>query len=73
MMFEGIGITLPGRAGPGIAEAGVRAELKWPVVDLKTPFERATGLDVELENAANACVLSEVWFGKREGSGTWWW
>ena len=25
-------------------------------------IEKATGLDVELENAANACVLAAVWF-----------
>src|SRR5207244_3899147 len=35
--------------------------------NLKSPIERATGLDVEFENAANACALAEVWFGKTEG------
>ncbi|MGO9093763.1 MAG: ROK family protein [Bryobacteraceae bacterium] len=66
-MFEGIGITLPGRLDQESRKLVFAPNLKWPVVDLKTPFERATGLDVELENAANACVLSEVWFGEREG------
>jgi predicted NBD/HSP70 family sugar kinase len=66
-MFEGIGITLPGRLDRESRKLVFAPNLKWPVVDLKTPFERATGLDVELENAANACVLSEVWFGEREG------
>jgi predicted NBD/HSP70 family sugar kinase len=28
--------------------------------------EKATGLDVELENAANACVLAAVWFDHME-------
>jgi predicted NBD/HSP70 family sugar kinase len=31
-------------------------------VDIRTPVAEATGLDVELENAANACVLAAVWF-----------
>jgi len=66
-IFEGIGITLPGRLDQESRKLVFAPNLKWPVVDLKTPFERATGLDVELENAANACVLSEVWFGEREG------
>src|SRR5262245_64119319 len=31
-------------------------------------MEQATGLQVELENAANACALAEFWFGpRREG------
>jgi predicted NBD/HSP70 family sugar kinase len=33
---------------------------------LKEPLEQATGMRVELENAANACVLTEVWFGNLE-------
>ena len=38
--------------------------LGWPSFDLKTPLEKATGLPVELENAANACALAELWFGQ---------
>jgi predicted NBD/HSP70 family sugar kinase len=40
--------------------------LKWPEFDLKTPIEEETGMQVEMENAANACVLAEVWFGHGE-------
>jgi transcriptional regulator of PTS gene len=36
-------------------------------VDLKGPLERATGLPVSVENAANACALSEVWSGPLAG------
>jgi predicted NBD/HSP70 family sugar kinase len=64
--FEGIGISLPGRIDP-VSHALVFApNLRWPIVDLKGPLERATGLEVELENAANACALSEMWFGSGE-------
>jgi predicted NBD/HSP70 family sugar kinase len=38
--------------------------LGWGDFDLKTPLEEATGLPVELENAANACALAEIWFGR---------
>lgn len=31
-------------------------------MDLRTPIASATGLEVELENAANACALAAVWF-----------
>ncbi len=30
-------------------------------------MELATGLPVELENDANACLLAEMWFGEMEG------
>ena len=40
--------------------------LKWPDFDLKGTLERAIGMRVELENAANACVLAEMWFGNTE-------
>ncbi len=63
-MIEGIGISLPGRFDGETERLVFAPNLKWPIVDLKTPIARATGLDVELENAANACVLAEVWFGQ---------
>lgn len=62
--WEGIGISLPGRADPQSHRLAFAPNLPWKDVDLKTPLEQATGLSVELENAANACVLSEVWFGQ---------
>jgi len=37
-------------------------------VDLRGPLEAGTGLPVVLENAANACALSEMWFGQRENT-----
>jgi predicted NBD/HSP70 family sugar kinase len=37
-------------------------------VDFKTPLEKLTGLPLELENAANACALAELWSG-RHGEG----
>jgi predicted NBD/HSP70 family sugar kinase len=40
--------------------------LKWRDFDLRTPIVKATGLEVELENAANACVLAAVWFDRME-------
>lgn len=61
--YEGIGISLPGRFDLATHRVIFAPNLKWPEFDLKGPIEKATGLSVELENAANACVLAEVWFG----------
>lgn len=66
LIFEGIGISIPGRLDQKRQRVVFAPNLKWPEFDLKAPLERATGLQVELENAANACVLAEVWFGLAE-------
>ena len=66
LVFEGIGISLPGRFEPATKRVIFAPNLKWRQFDLKTSIEKATGLRVELENAANACVLAEVWFGHAE-------
>lgn len=61
---EGIGVSLPGRIDLVSQKLVFAPNLGWSDVDLKTPIEKATGLPVELENAANACALAEVWFGR---------
>ncbi|HZP17291.1 MAG TPA: ROK family transcriptional regulator, partial [Terriglobales bacterium] len=66
LVFEGIGISVPGRFDEHRQRVVFAPNLKWPEFDLRGPLEKATGLQVELENAANACVLAEVWFGHAE-------
>ncbi len=66
LSFEGVGISLPGRFEEEKGRIIFAPNLKWPEFDLKQPLEAGTGLRVELENAANACVLAEVWFGQAE-------
>lgn len=62
--YEGIGVSLPGRIDVVTQRMVFAPNLGWGDVDLKTPLEKATGLPVELENAANACALAEIWFGR---------
>jgi len=62
--YEGIGVSLPGRVDLGSQRLVFAPNLGWRQFDLKTPLEQITGLPVELENAANACALAEVWFGR---------
>ncbi|MBO0912507.1 MAG: ROK family transcriptional regulator [Acidobacteria bacterium] len=66
LIFEGIGISVPGRFDESRQRVVFAPNLHWPQFDLKVALEEATGLAVELENAANACVLAEVWFGYGE-------
>jgi predicted NBD/HSP70 family sugar kinase len=65
--FEGIGVSLPGRVDPGSQTLIFAPNLKWPRFDIGKAIERGVGLKVELDNAANACLLSELWFGRMDG------
>ncbi len=66
--FDGIGICLPGRADVHLRKLIFAPNLNWPVLGIKSRIERATGLRVEMDNVANACALSEVWFGDSDGT-----
>jgi predicted NBD/HSP70 family sugar kinase len=65
--FDGIGISLPGRADPLLEEPIFAPNLKWSISSIKSRIQKATGLRVEMDNVANACALSEVWFGDSDG------
>jgi predicted NBD/HSP70 family sugar kinase len=67
VFYEGIGISLPGRVDQVTQRLVFAPNLGWRDVDLKTPLELATGLSVEIENAANACALAEIWFSRNAG------
>jgi predicted NBD/HSP70 family sugar kinase len=64
--FEGIGISLPGRVDSASKKLCFAPNLHWPSFDIKKSLVRATGLPVDLENAANACALAEIWFGPND-------
>jgi predicted NBD/HSP70 family sugar kinase len=64
MVYEGVGVSLPGRIDLPSQRFIFAPNLGWRREDLKQQLEGATGLDVELENEANVCALSEFWFGK---------
>jgi glucokinase-like ROK family protein len=66
--FEEIGVSLAGRVDRHNHRVLFAPNLGWQDVDLKGPLERSTGLPVAVENAANACALSEVWSGPFAGA-----
>jgi predicted NBD/HSP70 family sugar kinase len=61
---KGVGISLPGRVDAVSGRLIFAPGLGWRNLDLKTPLEKAVGLPVKLENAANACALAELWSGR---------
>lgn len=64
LAYEGIGVSLPGRVDLSSQRFVFAPNLGWELEDLKQQLETSTGLPVELENEANACALSEFWFGR---------
>lgn len=65
LSYEGIGMSLPGRVDLSSERVVFAPNLGWGEEDFKARLEEATGLPVELENEANACALSEFWFGRQ--------
>jgi predicted NBD/HSP70 family sugar kinase len=65
--FEGVGISVPGRVNPETQRIILAPNLHWADFDVKKMLSDRLGLQVELENAANACLLSELWFGRMDG------
>jgi predicted NBD/HSP70 family sugar kinase len=61
--FEGVGISVPGRLTPRQDKSIFAPNIDWPIGRIASRVEQATGLPVVVDNVANACALSEVWFG----------
>jgi predicted NBD/HSP70 family sugar kinase len=66
--FQGIGINLPGRFNRQLEKAVFAPNVAWPIAQIKPEVEQALDLPVVVENVANACALSEVWFGYNDAS-----
>jgi predicted NBD/HSP70 family sugar kinase len=65
--FDGIGMSLPGRLDIQMEKLVFAPNIDWPIGSIKSKVEQATGLPVSVDNVANACALSEVWFGDSDG------
>ena len=63
MVYEGMGVSLPGRVDAS-GHLVFAPNLGWGQVDLRQLLASAVGLPVVLENAASACALAELWFGR---------
>jgi len=60
---EGMGVSLPGRVDEN-GRLVFAPNLGWGPVQITQMIEAAVGLPVNVENAANACALAELWFGR---------
>jgi predicted NBD/HSP70 family sugar kinase len=67
LSFEGIGISMPGRVDPDSQRLILAPNLNWGDFGIKEAIEGKMDLQVELANAANACLLAELWSGRLDG------
>jgi predicted NBD/HSP70 family sugar kinase len=63
VLCEGMGVSLPGRVDKD-GNLVFAPNLGWEPVAITRMIEKAVGLPVNVENAANACALAELWFGR---------
>ncbi len=63
---EGMGLVVPGMVDHRSGRILNAPTLNWHNVDLRESLASATGLPVQVENAAKACVLSQMWLARDE-------
>ncbi len=66
--FKGVGVSLPGRVHPTMQRILLATNMNWHEFDLKKALEQVSGLQVEIDNDANVCLISELWFGRLQGA-----
>jgi predicted NBD/HSP70 family sugar kinase len=66
--IEGIGVSLPGLVDPSTGELLYIPYFKWRDLSVGPRIAAATGLEVKIDNDANAAALAELWFGQSEVS-----
>jgi predicted NBD/HSP70 family sugar kinase len=61
--FQGVGVSVSGRVDRKTHRLLFSPNSPWAQTDLHAELEKALGTPIEMENAANACLSSERWFG----------
>lgn len=66
--IEGIGVSLPGLVDPATGRVIYVPYFRWRDLPIAEEIQAATGLQVTIDNDANAAALAELWFGRPEVS-----
>ena len=70
--FDGIGMSLPGRLDLQLNKSNFdkpifAPNINWPIGQHQVPRGTGHRPPVAADNVANACALSEIWFGSSDG------
>jgi predicted NBD/HSP70 family sugar kinase len=66
--INGIGVSLPGLVDPGSGRILYIPYFNWRDLNVGQRIASATGMEVTIDNDANAAALAELWFGQPEVS-----
>jgi N-acetylglucosamine repressor len=64
--IEAVGVSLPGLVDAAMSRVTYVPYFKWRDIEIAKYISNATGLQVTVENDANAAALAELWFGRPE-------
>jgi predicted NBD/HSP70 family sugar kinase len=62
-IFQGVGVSVSGRVDQRTHRLLFSPNVPWTQIDLHAELEKVLEAPIEVENAANACLLAERWFG----------
>jgi predicted NBD/HSP70 family sugar kinase len=62
-IFQGLGVSVSGRVEQKTHRLLFSPNAPWTRIDLHAELQRMLDTPIEMENAANACLFSERWFG----------
>lgn len=61
--FAGVGVSVSGRVDQKTHQVLFSPNVPWTQIDVYGELQRVLEAPIELENAANACLIAERWFG----------
>jgi predicted NBD/HSP70 family sugar kinase len=62
-IFQGVGVSVSGRVDQKTHRVLFSPNVPWGKIDVHEDLQRVLETPIEMENAANACLFSERWFG----------
>jgi len=62
-VFQGVGVSVSGRVDQRTHRLLFSPNVPWTQIDLHAELEKVLESPIEMENAANACLFAERWFG----------
>jgi len=67
-VFDGVGVSVSGRVDQATHRALFSPNAPWAEIDVHGELQRVLKSPIEMENAANASVFAERWFGEFGGA-----
>ena len=62
-VFQGLGVSVSGRVDQNTHRLLFSPNVPWGQIDVHEELQRVLETPIEMDNAANACLFSERWFG----------